>query len=90
MADAIDQHVGGRLSARRHSLGLTLQEVARAAGTTLQQVHKYETGSSRMTPARLWSLAKALGVDVNYFFEGFGKTGSDVAGDDGRGRLKTG
>jgi transcriptional regulator with XRE-family HTH domain len=71
MADSIDQHLGARVYARRHSLGLTLQQVAVATGTTFQQVHKYETGLSRMTPARLWAMANALGVDVSYFFEGF-------------------
>jgi transcriptional regulator with XRE-family HTH domain len=71
MADSIDQHLGARLYARRHSLGLTLQQVAVATGTTFQQIHKYETGLSRMTPARLWALANTLGVDVSYFFDGF-------------------
>ncbi|HXQ14956.1 MAG TPA: helix-turn-helix transcriptional regulator [Caulobacteraceae bacterium] len=74
MADPIDQHIGERLADRRRALGLTLQQVAIKAGVSFQQIHKYETASSRMTPARLWSLANALGVDVSYFFDGFANT----------------
>jgi transcriptional regulator with XRE-family HTH domain len=90
MADAIDQHVGARVCARRRALGLTLQQLAVAAGTTLQQIHKYEVGESRMSPARLWLLAKALGVDVNYLFDGFDGSPCDRSGRRHRAGTSTG
>ena len=39
-------------------------------GITFQQVQKYERGTNRIVASRLFELAKALGVTVDYFFEG--------------------
>src|SRR4051812_309083 len=38
-------------------------------GVTYQQAQKYETGVNRMTAERLFTVAQALGVNVDYFFE---------------------
>jgi ribosome-binding protein aMBF1 (putative translation factor) len=67
----VNCYLGRRVFERRRSLGLTQRELGRAIGVGFQQVHKYETGASRMTPERLLALANALGVSVSYFFEGF-------------------
>jgi len=37
-----------------------------------QQAHKYETGINRISAGRLHQLARALGVEPGYFFEGLG------------------
>lgn len=66
----VNRFLGGRVLRRRRELGLTQAEVGRAIGVGFQQIHKYETGGSRITPGRLLRLASALGVSVNYFFEG--------------------
>ena len=71
-AEDIDRHVGARLRARRIALGLSQQQVADLVGITYQQAHKYETGANRVSAGRLHQLARALGVDVGYFFEGLG------------------
>jgi transcriptional regulator with XRE-family HTH domain len=68
----LNSHVGRKLRLRRRLLGLTLQDLARPCGTTLQQIHKYEDGSAAMGAARLWRVAQFLGVPVTYFFEGLG------------------
>ena len=36
---------------------------------TYQQAHKYETGINRISAGRLYQIARALGVDISYFFE---------------------
>jgi transcriptional regulator with XRE-family HTH domain len=73
MGDVIDEHLGNRLVRRRRALGLTQQQVAESIGVRFQQVHKYECGLSRISPARLWDIARALDVSVAYFFDGLGE-----------------
>ena len=53
-------------------LGLTQQQVAGMLGVTCQQAQKYETGANRISAGRLHQLARALGVDIGYFYEGLG------------------
>jgi transcriptional regulator with XRE-family HTH domain len=50
-------------------LGLTQQQMAELIGVTYQQAHKYETGINRISAGRLYQIARALGVDISYFFE---------------------
>lgn len=66
----IDQHVGRSVRRRRRLLGLTQRQLGDFIGIRFQQIHKYETGGNRISAARLWSLAEALDVQVDYFFEG--------------------
>src|ERR1700759_986073 len=70
MANAIDLHVGKRLRRRRRLLGLTQQQLAESIGIRFQQIQKYECGANGGTASRLYELAVALNVPVNYFFEG--------------------
>ncbi|MEL6323195.1 MAG: helix-turn-helix transcriptional regulator [Pseudomonadota bacterium] len=70
MADDTDLYVGKRLRRRRRLLGLTQQELAVQVGVRFQQIQKYECGANRMTASRLYDLARALNVNVQYFFDG--------------------
>jgi len=67
--EAIDTHIGRRIRSRRRLLGLNQSELARRIGVTFQQVHKYETGQSSITAARLYAIACALGVTFDYFYD---------------------
>jgi transcriptional regulator with XRE-family HTH domain len=69
-AQDVDRHVGARMRERRIMLGLTQQQMAELIGVTYQQAHKYEKGINRVAAGRLYNIARALGVDVSYFFEG--------------------
>ena len=71
-ARAIDHHVAARLRERRTMLGLTLQQVAGLLGITYQQLYKYEKGVTQISVGRLHAMARALGVDIGYFYEGLG------------------
>ena len=71
-AEDVDRHVGRRMRERRVALGLTQQEMAELIGVTYQQAHKYEKGANRVAAGRLLQVARALGVEVGYFFEGLG------------------
>jgi transcriptional regulator with XRE-family HTH domain len=63
-------HVGQQLRRRRLLLGLSQSEVAASLQVTFQQVQKYERGTSRINASRLYELALALKVPVDYFFDG--------------------
>jgi transcriptional regulator with XRE-family HTH domain len=65
---------------RRRLLGLTQRQLGDFIGIRFQQIHKYETGGNRISAARLWSLAEALDVQVDYFFEGLASN-TDSMGD---------
>jgi transcriptional regulator with XRE-family HTH domain len=57
---------------RRLMLGLTQHQMAEVIGVTYQQAHKYEKGINRVAAGRLYHIARALGVEIGYFFEGLG------------------
>lgn len=59
-----DAALGAAIRQRRLAVGLRLQTVADRCGLSLQQVHKYETGVSRVPFSRLTQLAAALGCEV--------------------------
>jgi len=71
----VDRHLGARLRERRIALGLSQQELAGKAGISHRQAHGYEAGAERIGAGRLFALARALGVEVGYFFEGLGSGG---------------
>jgi transcriptional regulator with XRE-family HTH domain len=74
----VDRYVGARIRERRIMLGLTQQQMADLIGVTYQQAHKYEKGINRVAAGRLYSIARALGVEVSYFYEGLQTGGSLV------------
>jgi transcriptional regulator with XRE-family HTH domain len=66
--DALDVHVGARLRERRTMLGMSQERLAEAVGLTFQQIQKYERGINRMGASRLFELARALDVPLEYFY----------------------
>ncbi len=78
----VNRHLGERLRGRRLLMGLSQAQVAESLNVTFQQIQKYENGSSQLTPERLHRLAVALGVTVDFFFEGL----PGVAGGAGQAR----
>ena len=72
-AGEVDATVGERVRERRLALGMYQAKRGNALGVTFQQVQKYEIGGNRVAASRLWDMAKALEVDVEYFFEGIQK-----------------
>ena len=68
--DPINRYVGSRVRARRVGIRLSQTKLGEAIGVTFQQVQKYENGTNRIGASNLFKIAKTLGVDVAYFFEG--------------------
>ena len=73
----VDRYVGARMRERRIMLGLTQQQMAELIGVTYQQAHKSEKGINRIAGGRLYQIAKALGVDVSYFYDGINGASGD-------------
>lgn len=68
--EELSVHIGKRLAIRRRELCLSLAELSKTCGVSLQQVHRYEIGANTMSAPMLWSLSRCLGVPVEYFFAG--------------------
>lgn len=79
MKHPVDVHVGKRVRHRRWMVGKTQQQLGEAVGIKFQQIQKYETGMNRVSASRLWDIAKALDVDVRFFFEGIEEGVTDSA-----------
>jgi transcriptional regulator with XRE-family HTH domain len=65
----IDRIVSERIYARRNQLEMSQPELAERVGVTFQQVQKYENGKNRVSAGRLYEIARALGVTIQYFYE---------------------
>ena len=75
MPHNVDIHVGKRVRHRRWMVGMTQQQLAEKVGIKFQQIQKYETGTNRISASRLWDIADALSVPVEFFFEGLRDSG---------------
>lgn len=61
---------------------MTQQQLAEAVGIKFQQIQKYETGMNRVSASRLWDIARAMDVNVAYFFEGLGEERAEALSGD--------
>ena len=76
-AAAVERTIRRRLRRRREALGLTLPELAGRTGLTVQRVQGFEQGPVSISAATLMRLARALDIDVDYFFEGLARGSAD-------------
>lgn len=67
---SIDKEIGSRVRMRRISIGMSQEKLGDMLDLTFQQVQKYEKGMNRISVARLVDIAKILGVDIHFFFNG--------------------
>ena len=65
----IDAHVGLRVRLRRQMLGISQNELGHQLGVTFQQIQKYEKGANRIGASRLYEIANALNINVQYFYD---------------------
>jgi transcriptional regulator with XRE-family HTH domain len=83
MKHPVDAHVGKRIRHRRWMVGMTQQQLADKVGIKFQQIQKYETGMNRVSASRLWDIADALGVGINFFFEGLDEASATLRATEG-------
>jgi len=72
-AGIADIEMGRRIRLRRRETGISQTELAGHLGLSFQQMQKYEKGISRVGAAQLQQIAKMLGVDIPFFYDGGGK-----------------
>ncbi|MCG6121848.1 MAG: helix-turn-helix transcriptional regulator [Microvirga sp.] len=77
----IDLHVGSRVRMRRMMVGMSQEKLGEALGLTFQQIQKYEKGANRIGASRLHQIATALGVQIEFFYEGAPPAGGVVSAD---------
>jgi transcriptional regulator with XRE-family HTH domain len=73
----VDVHVAAQLRRRRELLGISQTQLAKAAGVSFQLIQKNETAKTRISPSRLCAYARALEVDVCWFFAGLPATATE-------------
>jgi transcriptional regulator with XRE-family HTH domain len=66
----INKTLGRQLRQERRAKSLTMEQLAQAIGVSVQQVQKYETGSSAMSAARVFQIARVLDLPLNRLFAG--------------------
>jgi transcriptional regulator with XRE-family HTH domain len=64
-----DALIGERIRAWRERMGSSRARLGQAIGLTIQQIQKYESGINRVSAAKLFDIAEALGVDVGHFYD---------------------
>lgn len=69
--ESIDVVIGKRLRALRNEKKVSQGKLGEDVGISFQQVQKYERGANRISASRLYTIARALGVGVSYFYEDF-------------------
>lgn len=67
----IDEYVGQKLRDFRERVGLSLIECSERVGVSHQQIHKYESGQTKISPSMLYKFCKLFSVTPNVFFEGY-------------------
>jgi transcriptional regulator with XRE-family HTH domain len=66
----LDAEIGRRLRQARLVKNLTQDGLAQKLSISFQQVQKYENGTNRVSSSRLWTISRALGLPITYFYEG--------------------
>lgn len=62
--------IGARLRDFRKRKGLTQEQLAEKMAVTAQQIHQYESGSTRLNTDKLQAASLALSVPIAAFFIG--------------------
>lgn len=65
----IEQRIGNTLRDARMHLGFSMVDLANAAGTSHQQIHKIERGINRLTLSRFHIFVTHLGISARSFYE---------------------
>ncbi len=66
--------IGSKLFHFRMRAGWTRERLAEEIGVSVQQIHKYESGTNRLNTDRLQQVAQALDVPIQLFFTNLEET----------------
>lgn len=81
---SLDEYVGQKLRNFRERAALTLLDLAEKVDISHQQLHKYETGQTKISTGMLYKFCKIFSITPNCFFEGlnFEETQESLIKDD--------
>ena len=66
---AVDIKVGIKITERRISMGMSLQQLSDKIGVSHQQLQKYEKGTNRISIGRMVVICRALKKKISYFVD---------------------
>ena len=66
--NGVDDRIGDRLRSQRIALGISIEGLAHAIGSTADQIGRWEAGVDRVGALYLRRLSAILAVDFNHFF----------------------
>jgi transcriptional regulator with XRE-family HTH domain len=64
----ISNHIARKIKVLRKIHSISQADIAKKMNISFQQFQKYEKGSTKISAARLFVIAKFFGIDVNFFF----------------------
>jgi|AntAceMinimDraft_11_1070367.scaffolds.fasta_scaffold271839_1 transcriptional regulator with XRE-family HTH domain len=64
----INSKIAKKLKLIRLELGLSQKDLAYLTAVSIAQIQKYEKGVNRISPGKLYLIAEALNIDINYFY----------------------
>ncbi|MBW8308311.1 MAG: response regulator [Candidatus Paracaedibacteraceae bacterium] len=71
MIDNIDKYVAKKLKYYRVKFDWPLKKLADDLGVSLQQMHRYEQGTNKISAGLLYRLSKIFKIDITCFFDNF-------------------
>lgn len=77
MIDDIDKYVAKKLKYYRTKFDWPLKKLADDLNVSLQQMHRYEQGTNKISAGLLYKLAKVFQIEISCFFDKF-ETGEDA------------
>lgn len=69
-----NKDIGRRIKLLREKLRISQERLGELLGVSYQQVQKYEKGVNKVSAERLYRIAQALNVPLDFFFEGRGES----------------
>jgi len=76
----VDLAVGRNVRIYRLQRGISQSDLADRVGVTFQQIQKYESGTNRISAARLTQIAQVFGVELPALFDGIARDGGGPPG----------
>lgn len=77
---ALDIQLGRRLKMFRRQKHISQKVLGKSIGVSFQQIQKYESGKSRLSASKLFTIAGLFELPLSAFFEGFPADTSPLKG----------
>lgn len=79
MIENIDQYVAKKLKYYREKFDWPLKKLADDVGVSLQQMHRYEQGTNKISAGLLYKLSKVFKIEIMCFFDSCEEPTEDIS-----------